>query len=540
MANKNHHNDAICDIQDLSRIFVKTLKDLSSRGKSLTFVALANELERNDSLIKLLALANDRRETLAKPILEDEITRLRANLEEKEDEQRRTANELKNAEIDLDREKDFFKRLFLALVSLSRTEENAALMPMLDEILDLIANGERLVKRDKALSKFRSAIAKLELSRGVEPPKGKTSLLSGMLGFGKVDPLKRMKKAALQSLDELGTIVGRDYAETIETLRERIETSDDIDYILSLRRTLLDVIEDFAGKTESEKERITGFIREIGDRLVALEQSLQQSSTDTRARLDKDLAFHDGLVSDLSNVRDSVNGCGEFDTLKKTVLSHLDKISDALSKKRDEYVIRIRDAAENNDNIEEHFKKVITTLQDKNKMLKEQSSRDPLTGVFNRRIFMERLAVEFERFHRYKTPFSLIFFDVDHFKAVNDTYGHDAGDRALKGIAVSTGSILRKVDVFARYGGEEFVVILYETDIGHSVQVAEKLRKLIEEAEFEYRGQVVPVTISLGVTSARESDESGDTIVARADSYLYRAKKEGRNRVISDLDAGEG
>ena len=221
------------------------------------------------------------------------------------------------------------------------------------------------------------------------------------------------------------------------------------------------------------------------------------------------------------------------------MLTHLDTITGVLSKKRDEYVIRIRDASECGNNIEEHFKKVITTLQDKNRVLQEQSSRDPLTGTYNRRIFKERLVIELERFHRYKSPFSIIYFDVDYFKKVNDTYGHDAGDKALKGIAASTGSILRKVDMLARYGGEEFVVLLYETDIEQSVRVAEKLRTLIEQAEFEYRGQIVPVTISLGVTSARENDESGDAILARADSYLYRAKNEGRNRVISDLDAGE-
>jgi len=115
----------------------------------------------------------------------------------------------------------------------------------------------------------------------------------------------------------------------------------------------------------------------------------------------------------------------------------------------------------------------------------------------------------------------------------------EAGDRALKGITASAGQALRKPDVLARYGGEEFVVILPETDIKHGVNVAKKLHKLIEKTVFDYEGQNVSITISVGITEVCETDLKPDSVVKRADKLMYCAKEKGRNRVVSDLDVDE-
>ena len=148
----------------------------------------------------------------------------------------------------------------------------------------------------------------------------------------------------------------------------------------------------------------------------------------------------------------------------------------------------------------------------------------------------DSIDAELDRFHRYNQPFSLIFFDLDRFKDINDRYGHEAGDKVLKAIAGRINEILRKPDIFARYGGEEFVVILPETRLKQGLNVAAKLRQEIEDAVFEYEDKRVPVTISLGITEVRETDRHYRVIVNRADSYMYRAKEQGRNRIISDLD----
>ena len=127
-------------------------------------------------------------------------------------------------------------------------------------------------------------------------------------------------------------------------------------------------------------------------------------------------------------------------------------------------------------------------------------------------------------------------FDIDHFKDVNDTYGHEAGDRVLKGVAKSVGGILRKTDMFVRYGGEEFIILLIQTDLEKGLKVANKLRKTVQETEFLYEGNKVTITVSVGITEATPSDIEYKTIFNRVDSYMYKAKESGRNTVISDFD----
>ena len=204
-----------------------------------------------------------------------------------------------------------------------------------------------------------------------------------------------------------------------------------------------------------------------------------------------------------------------------------------------EYLQRIEKAREEQEKLKSNFENVIGSVREKNRVLEEQTRIDPLTGIFNRRVFEDSIYGELERFHRYKKPFSLIFLDVDHFKKINDNYGHDAGDRVLKAIAARIAEMLRKPDMFARYGGEEFVVILPETSLNRGLNVANKIREEIDDAEFLYESERVPVTVSIGVTVVRDVDKHYNTIFNRVDSYMYTAKERGRNRVVSDLDVVE-
>lgn len=158
----------------------------------------------------------------------------------------------------------------------------------------------------------------------------------------------------------------------------------------------------------------------------------------------------------------------------------------------------------------------------------EKSSRiDPLTGVCNRHVFNEELYSEITRSQRYGYEFSLLIFDIDFFKQINDTYGHDVGDRILCKMCDLISSTVRKSDLFCRIGGEEFVVIATETDLDNATILAEKLRSEVEGFDFEIAQKL---TISVGVTSWRVSDNK-DTIFKRADAALYASKSNGRNMV---------
>ena len=158
---------------------------------------------------------------------------------------------------------------------------------------------------------------------------------------------------------------------------------------------------------------------------------------------------------------------------------------------------------------------------------------DGLTQISNKRFFMETLEREIARGQRYQRPLSLVIFDLDHFKLINDTYGHLAGDYVLKSLASAVKQRIRREDVFARYGGEEFAIVLPEIALSTAVTFAEKIRQLVEQHEFRFEKSRIPVTISVGVAGTEGQQVDGETLIKQADEHLYAAKAGGRNQVRS-------
>jgi two-component system cell cycle response regulator len=161
-----------------------------------------------------------------------------------------------------------------------------------------------------------------------------------------------------------------------------------------------------------------------------------------------------------------------------------------------------------------------------------EANTDKHTGCYNKGYFNNRIALEVNKSKVTGDPLSLIIFDLDHFKKLNDNYGHDAGDYVLKEMAqvIRVGGI-REQDVFARYGGEEFVILLPKTNLKQAFEIAERLRKLIENKEFIYDGKRLPVTASIGVADYRQGVNTGTDLFKRADDAVYKAKEGGRNQV---------
>ncbi|MEK6705902.1 MAG: GGDEF domain-containing protein [Bdellovibrionota bacterium] len=158
--------------------------------------------------------------------------------------------------------------------------------------------------------------------------------------------------------------------------------------------------------------------------------------------------------------------------------------------------------------------------------------QDPLTKIYNKGYLLEALEAEFKRAKALHHDFSILFFDLDHFKKINDTHGHDAGDYVLKEIAnLVRASYLRPKDVFARYGGEEFVILQSKTSAKAATDLAEQIRAAIEAHAFIYEGKRLPVTASIGVAELRSDMESSQTLLKLADKALYSAKAAGRNNV---------
>lgn len=166
--------------------------------------------------------------------------------------------------------------------------------------------------------------------------------------------------------------------------------------------------------------------------------------------------------------------------------------------------------------------------------LKQHANHDGLTGLFNRRNFDKRIQDEVDRANRYGYPLAVIFADLDHFKDVNDTRGHHAGDTVLREFAALIGQTRRSSDYVARYGGEEFIIVLPHTDIKQAHSLAERLRKQVAKHRFDTGNGTVRITTSQGVADLNSiSDKNAESLIGEADKALYRAKLAGRNRTVS-------
>lgn len=194
---------------------------------------------------------------------------------------------------------------------------------------------------------------------------------------------------------------------------------------------------------------------------------------------------------------------------------------------------------------QQQVEQYLSEMEAMNRRLEELSVRDALTGLYNRRYFHDRLTHEFRRASRHDRPLALLMLDIDHFKQVNDTYGHQAGDQVLRSIALLLVNQTRGTDITARYGGEEFAAVLPETDREGAVRVAEKLRESVAVAPLhrpEPSGAYNDVeaifrTVSIGVAVMEgQAFEESALLIRAADSALYAAKHQGRNRVIGAWD----
>jgi diguanylate cyclase (GGDEF)-like protein len=166
-------------------------------------------------------------------------------------------------------------------------------------------------------------------------------------------------------------------------------------------------------------------------------------------------------------------------------------------------------------------------------MLRQYSDQDTVTGLPNRRAFEDRFRSECARAVRYQRPLALLILDIDHFKAINDTYGHEAGDAVLEATGELIAASVRDADVPARYGGEEFVVLMPETGLAEAVEAAERLRRSIAARNVQWRTDAVAVRASVGISAFPACVGEPEALIGSADRALYTAKASGRNRVAT-------
>ena len=258
-----------------------------------------------------------------------------------------------------------------------------------------------------------------------------------------------------------------------------------------------------------------------------------QAWNEKRVEYDNDFGeLGKAVTGEVSDMHDSIEVSTSIDDIKSMIQQRLGHISEHMNQFREREEKRNDEAQQRIEQLNnklQHLDSESSALRDRMKKTREASMRDRLTGLFNRTAYEEKLGEEFARWKRYLEPLTLAVFDIDHFKRINDTYGHQAGDKALRTIAQLLLNKTRETDIIARYGGEEFVMLMPGTKAQEALVVAEKLRDEVQNCGFHYKNTSVVVTISCGISEFLGEDTPSE-VFARADKALYQCKENGRNQ----------
>jgi diguanylate cyclase len=321
-------------------------------------------------------------------------------------------------------------------------------------------------------------------------------------------------------------------ADQLEAIRDRLAEDIPASEWPQVLSAIAELIAEMRRRIESEKTDLESFLLQLTGRLKELDASLQGADRARQSSFENGRQLDQAVQEQVSGIESSMQHSATLNELKTAIQGRIETIRVRMDNYRQQEAERSAEMERRLQDLATQvtgFEQETTELRGALRRRHEQALLDALTGVANRLAWDERLDQEVSRWQRYGTPLALLVLDVDHFKQINDQYGHKAGDKALQLIARVLRQNLRDTDFLARYGGEEFVALVTDQSVQNVAALAKKLLKAIESADFHFRGQPVAITLSCGYAVFRK-DDSADAVFQRADAAVYRAKAEGRNR----------
>jgi len=339
------------------------------------------------------------------------------------------------------------------------------------------------------------------------------------------------------SLSALLTELKRDdsLSNQVALIDEKLGQPLTVEQLGSLLSSLTEIVSRRILRIEREKEEAQALLAQMIDRLDEISGFVADQRQSNNQVLVSSESLNAQLTGEFKAISISVESSSDLHQIREQVRTRLDTIGQHLKefhKRETERATAMHARAEQMQTRVAELEAEAQKLQSQLQAEQQISTIDGLTKVPNRLAYDKRIADELQRWQRFGQPTCLAVWDVDHFKQINDTYGHRAGDRVLCNLASHLKNYIRSTDFIARYGGEEFIVILAGTKLEDAVRLLETMRTTIDKLGFHYRGKPVLITASCGVTEFRRGD-SAESIFERADKALYQAKKEGRNRCIS-------
>jgi diguanylate cyclase len=325
----------------------------------------------------------------------------------------------------------------------------------------------------------------------------------------------------------------------VDALKDKLGEGIDEHAVAPALNAIANIISSMRQQMEAENKELQTFLQQLGDNLKEIDQNLSGAKSSHKESMNSGREFDAVVHAHVQDIQTTVEAAPESSQLKQQIQGRLDAIRTHLQqyrsteKTRQQHLEAQLDQLNNRvHGMENEGENLRQRLQEKH----EQAVHDPLTGLYNRLAYDERIMQEFARWKRYEQPMVLMMIDIDHFKHVNDTYGHKAGDKALMLIADQLRSHLRESDFLARFGGEEFVVLMPETNLDSAIIAADKLRVAVKQCQFHYQNAQVSITISAGLAQLRK-DDSTESLFQRADEAMYRAKQAGRNQCLVEKPA---
>lgn len=345
----------------------------------------------------------------------------------------------------------------------------------------------------------------------------------------------QVRSRFLEILDICSTLLDNDEdTKTFCRIKKLVVDSSSLDILISYGVEILHLLNDLIENTVNKINYTNDFLAELSKNLTHMEKQLVSCHTYNREMHSINNEFGDGLLlhtKEMNQIFGTNKGLGE---VRRFILSKLSIIAESIEKKRHEDELKLQAAEKRINELQNCLRtscdEILQVREHANELEKEVLL-DQLMGISNRRAYELQIHESLRRYHRHKESFGLIFMDVDNFKTVNDTHGHQAGDRCLREIAKAISFCLRKTDFLARYGGDEIIAILPGAVAGDAEKVAEKMRKCIENTVFWHNQEHFSVTISFGVAAVAPTDEEPGSLFSRVDSAIYEAKKCGRNQI---------
>lgn len=324
-----------------------------------------------------------------------------------------------------------------------------------------------------------------------------------------------------------------EYDEQVSELKSQLEQEKKLQIVPRILSESINLAMIALGASQQE---LTSYLGKLNKQLASINLTVSHSYKAQKSLSVHRENFSDKIKQQVSETSSAVDSANDLNELQKLIAVRLDNISNTMVEYQKQMVEQEKNATQSISQLRQKVTKMEKDSSNLRINLQQkiaQATTDTVTNLPNRSAYQDTIMPLCQLAHKSKKPFILGVFDIDHFKSVNDTWGHLAGDKVLNLLPRHLKNVLSEKDMVFRYGGEEFVFLLPNCNLSDAKTKAEDIRRAVENMPFNVNGEPVPITISIGIAQLAEN-ESHESLFDRADKYLYQAKSAGRNRVISE------